>query len=618
MNQLPNLLIVDDLEVNLELLESIIKKIDVNLIRARSGAEALQKVKGIELALAIIDVQMPVMNGYDLAKKLNEERSDNKVPVIFLTANYFDKLEVFKGYSSGAVDYIFKPVASHILQCKINIFLDLFKQKQMIISHSAQLRESSKELIKATNVIKKSEKKYRSYIDNAPDGVFIFDETGHYIEVNQAASRITGYSKNELLKMSILDILQKESIEEWLFHFYNTKTNDSSKADLLFNHKNGSKRWCHLEFVKLTETRFLGFAKDITERIKTIQELKDSEANLAEAQLIAHIGSWEWDLKTNNVKWSREMYHVFGLNPDLIDAKLETLQNMVHPEDIGLFINNLNSSNPDGNIPSLEYRVILRDGSLHYIFSESRNVFDVNGKPVKKKCTAQDITERKKAEAELKRSLEELHKLRQYTEKVRENERVAISRELHDDLGQALTAINIDLSIIKQQITDNEVILKLKKVTAHVIETIKTVQRLTSQLRPEIINDLGLEAAIEWYTNDFAQRNKIRILFSMNSTINFSQEASLTIFRIIQESLTNIARHAKATKVEIAFSKKGEYLNLSIIDNGVGISETDLQSKKSFGIIIMKERAASLGGSFDIYRNNDQGTVIKLILPITN
>ena len=223
---------------------------------------------------------------------------------------------------------------------------------------------------------------------------------------------------------------------------------------------------------------------------------------------------------------------------------------------------------------------------------------------------------RKQAEDELINSIEQLRQLTQHIEKVREDERVAISRELHDDLGQALTAVKIDLGIIVQKVSDSDVVLKINKVSALVGETIKTVQSLSAQLRPLIIDDLGIEAAIEWYTKEFAQRNGIEVFLDMDSGIAISTDASLNIFRIVQESLTNIARHSRATRVDIGLAKDGDYLNFRISDNGIGISDDEIKSKKSFGIISMKERAASLGGTLDIYRENESGTVIILILPL--
>jgi len=250
MKSIPNILIVDDLKVNLAYLEAIIKKINVKLIKALSGSEALEKTHGVNLALAIVDVRMPGMNGYEFAFKLNEKRTTEKVPVIFVTGNYFDEMEVSKGYYIGAVDYIFKPFSAEILLCKINVFLDLFNQKQTLIEASVLLKESAEELARVNATLKMSEEKYRSYIDNDPDGVFVADETGRYLEVNEAACRITGYSKEELLKMTIPDILPEESIMDGLANFNSVVKAGISNSEFIFRNKNGLKRWWTVQSVK--------------------------------------------------------------------------------------------------------------------------------------------------------------------------------------------------------------------------------------------------------------------------------------------------------------------------------------------------------------------------------
>lgn len=490
MRATPNILIVDDLAVNIILLEAIMFKIDANLIKASSGFEALEKSKGFELALAIVDVMMPGMNGFELAQELNKGRIEGKVPVIFLTAMHGDDMAIFKGYNSGAVDYIVKPVNNEILVSKIKVFLDLFNQKQTIIKNADLLKRSADELTMLNAALKKSEEKYRSYIENAPDGVFIADETGNYLEVNDAASTLTGYSKDELLKMTVSDIFEEELSKDGEDFFRKLLKTGKSKADLFFSHKNGSKNWCTVEAVKLSEKRFLCFTKDITDR--------------------------------------------------------------------------------------------------------------------------------KKVEDELQSSLEQLHQLTQYIEKVREDERVAISRELHDDLGQALTAVKIDLGIINQMISDSKIVLKINKLSELVKDSINTVQRLTAQLRPQILDDLGLEAAIEWFTREFAKRNEMGVFLHIDSGLSISPEVSLAIFRIMQESLTNISRHARASRADIWLRKSGDNIILTISDDGSGITEDEIKSKKSFGIIGMKERTASLGGSFEIYPGKEKGTEIKINFPLNN
>ena len=497
MSYRPNLLIVADIEANLALLRALTHKINVNLIEALSGAEALEKARGVELALAIIDVQMPEMSGYELAEKLNEDRLDDKVPLIFLTANYFDETEVFRAYHSGAVDYIIKPVNSQILKSKISVFLDLFNQKQNIIRNVAQLKTLANDLISVNDSLIK-----------------------HQEELQQ----------EQLFNKALLDSIPG------IFYLYT---------------------YPELKMVKWNKQHEILFGFDAAEM---------------EGR---HVIEW----------------HI----PETRKAVLASLDGFMDTGQAGVETSLLAK---DGHsIPFLLTAVKFESQGQNYLIG-----------------VGLDMTERKKADEELKNSLEQLHQLSKYVEQVRENERVSISRELHDDLGQALTAVKIDLGIIKQKIQDDDLVLRMNKVTALVSETIKTVQRLTSQLRPEIIDDLGLVAAIEWYTKEFAERTGIEVFLDLDFDITISPDHSLTLFRIMQESLTNIARHSGATHVEVSLSEIEESVHFRIADNGIGITGEEIKSKKSFGIMSMKERAASLGGSFEIYSENDNGTVIKLTL----
>jgi PAS domain S-box-containing protein len=274
------------------------------------------------LALAILDVRMPGMNGYELAVKLNDARIIDKVPIIFLTANHIDEIELFEGYKSGAVDYIFKPVNSHILLCKINVFLDLFNQKQIIVWHSEQLKKSADSLTMANNALKKSEEKYRSYIDNAPDGVFIFDKAGRYMDVNQAACLHTGYSKKELLNMTVNDLLHEDSVEHGLNFYKNLANTGKSATDLLTKRKDRNKRWWAIEAVRLDDNTFLCFAKDITERKNTEEKLHReqlfSKALLNSIPGIFYLYTYP---ELRLVTWNKQHETLFGYEPEELEGR---------------------------------------------------------------------------------------------------------------------------------------------------------------------------------------------------------------------------------------------------------------------------------------------------------
>jgi PAS domain S-box-containing protein len=441
-----------------------------------------------------------------------------------------------------------------------------------------------------------------------------------YIEVNDAYYSLFGFDKDEVLGKTAMelgimtseirnDILLKADIQGKL-----TNVETDLKA------KNGEIKHVMLsaEIIKLHGKNYRFTAVyDVTERKRAEKALKGSEAMLTKAQQIAHVGSWELDDTTHELHWSDETFRIFGFAPRSVVPTMELFLKCIHPDDLAFLNEAITSAWNSLASFNEDHRIILPDGQIRMVHEQAEIKFDDAGRPEMWMGIVQDITEVKKAEDELKNSIEQLHFLTQYIENVRENERVAISRELHDDLGQALTAVKIDLGTIKQSVADMGIISKINKVSALVGETIKTVQNITSQLRPPIIDDLGIEAAIEWYTKEFEQRNGVKVIFKSDSMLTISPDASLNIFRIMQESLTNIARHSKASKVELVLNKNDESINFRISDNGIGINESKIKSIKSFGIISMKERAASIGGTFTIHRNKKRGTAIELILPLT-
>lgn len=296
--------------------------------------------------------------------------------------------------------------------------------------------------------------------------------------------------------------------------------------------------------------------------------------------------------------------------------KVRSFHSLIYTTDKEKVINAINQSISLGCQYTVEYRIKSSDGNLKWL-SERGHVVPGENDQYSVEGIITDITENKNMQTRLNRSLKQLQELNQYLHTVRERERVAISRELHDDLGQSLTAVKFDLLSLKNSIPDNKQAReKIGKIDSLVLSTIKSVQNITAQLRPQIIEDLGLEAAIEWYATDFSARTGIKINLLIEPVVNVPAETSLVIFRIMQESLTNIARHSQATKSGISLTVKKKSIILVVTDNGIGISEKALTSKKAFGLISMRERAKSLGGELKLSVHEDGGTEVTLLLPV--
>ncbi len=227
--------------------------------------------------------------------------------------------------------------------------------------------------------------------------------------------------------------------------------------------------------------------------------------------------------------------------------------------------------------------------------------------------------ERQRAEDKLRRSLEQLRALTTYLQYVREEERTRIAREVHDELGQALTGLKLDMSWLATKVTRSArpVQDKVKTMVDHIDETIHTVRRIATELRPGILDSLGLVAALEWQANDFQTRTGIPC--HVTSTVDdsqLSQQVATVFFRIYQEALTNIIRHAKASRVEVRLAAEDGALVLAVKDDGRGISEEEIANTRSIGLVGMRERAMLIGGEIALQGVPDKGTTMTLRVPL--
>ncbi|NWF76113.1 MAG: CHASE2 domain-containing protein [Nitrospirae bacterium] len=229
-----------------------------------------------------------------------------------------------------------------------------------------------------------------------------------------------------------------------------------------------------------------------------------------------------------------------------------------------------------------------------------------------------DITEWKQAEEKIKRSEEELRNLTAYLHKVTEIERTNIAREIHDELGSSLTVLKMDLSWLKMKLPENSFQLteRINEMISIIDKTIKTMKRISTDLRPGLLDDLGLAAAIEWQAQEFQKRTGIKSEINIvPKNLSSDKDRNTAIFRIFQETLTNIARHAHATKVNISLMKKSGNIELQIQDNGKGITEDEINNPKSFGLIGMRERVKIFGGNIIIKGMKDMGTQVTVKIP---
>jgi len=260
-----------------------------------------------------------------------------------------------------------------------------------------------------------------------------------------------------------------------------------------------------------------------------------------------------------------------------------------------------------------------RNGEKFWALISAKQVKDDAGKFLFLQTEHIDITEQKHMEEELRKSKELLEKLNQHLVEVRENERNQIALNLHDDLGQKLTAINLDIAWLKSRIgvQSKTVREKFEEMSSMIKETVESIRETSSLLRPAILFDLGLVPAIKSHLGKFEKQTGIKCHFYFKpEEFDIEDRVALILYRILQESLTNIARHSGASATEIELSIRKNKIEMIITDNGSGIAKDKVTSLESMGIAGMKERVKSVNGEIIIKGETGAGTRIKVIIPI--
>jgi PAS domain S-box-containing protein len=360
--------------------------------------------------------------------------------------------------------------------------------------------------------------------------------------------------------------------------------------------------------------RRIQIEKELVESQRFVNRITDATPNLL----------YIYDVITNrSIYINPRVTNILGYTHDQMKGFGSSFfQRVLHPDDADIFESMQyhleNTAYKD--VIEKEYRMKNVHGEWRWFSSRAVIFKKTSGEqPHLILGIAQDSTERKKSEEELNRSREQLRVLLAHLQSVREEERTRISREIHDELGQSLTALKIDLSWLRKRLGRDQTLLieKAHGMSQLIDLNIQTVKRISAELRPGLLDDLGLTAALEWQAEEFQNRNGIACqLIIEPDNLVLGKEISTAVFRIFQETLTNIVRHAKSSKVRVRLTKKEEELALKVSDNGRGITRKQISSPSSIGLIGMNERVSFLGGTLSISGAKNRGTTVKVTIPL--
>jgi PAS domain S-box-containing protein len=469
---------------------------------------------------------------------------------------------------------------------------------------------------KTETELRVSESKIRSLFTSMQEGFalheIICDIKGkpidyRFLEINPAFEKLTGLKAKELIGKTNLEVLPNS--EPYWIDTYG-KVALTGKKISFENYSRELGKHYKVSAYSPEPGRFATIFLDISER-KKAEEL-EFKLVMRQKALLGAVPDILMEINKDKIyTWSNKAGYnffgenVIGKNADFYFMGEHNLSSDFQP----LF---------DGLYESIYFErwQKRKDGEKRLLAWWNNTMKDPNNDIIGVLSSARDITDIKNKEIDLEKSREQLEQMNLYLQKAREEERKLIARDLHDDLGQALTAVKIDLGNLNFFIDDKKKLkTKIEKISSLVNDSIITVQRLTSELRPHVLDDLGLKAAIEWYTAQYIKRTGIKLIHKIDLSIELPREMELVIFRIMQESLTNITRHSKAENVEITFLRNNSEVVLEIKDDGVGISQADIKHVKSFGLLNMNERAREIGGTLVIESGKKSGTIIRLCVP---
>jgi len=364
--------------------------------------------------------------------------------------------------------------------------------------------------------------------------------------------------------------------------------------------------------------------RDVSERQRAQQALQESEERfrlLVEG--VQDYAIFMLDPAGHVTSWNTGAERLLGYRPD--DILGAHLARFFTAPDVrrGKPDQNLELAKLQGRAEDEGWRV-RKDGSRFQANVIITALRDDQGSLLGFAQVTRDITGLKQAEKQLRDSREQLRALAAYLQSVREEERTRIAREVHDELGQALTGLKMELAWLDKKFAEAShfpalrfLRQKTREMPEVVDQIISTVRKIATELRPGVLDDLGLEAAIEWQIHDFQKRTGIKCEFASNlSDIVLSQERATAVFRIFQETLTNIARHANASRVKIKLEASHGKLLLEVQDNGKGMTARDLSGAKSLGLLGIRERATMLDGEVTIVGRRGKGTTVGLRIPL--
>jgi PAS domain S-box-containing protein len=466
---------------------------------------------------------------------------------------------------------------------------------------------------KTTEGLRTSELSYRIIFEQAADAFMVADQHGYLLEVNHSFCKMMGYSAQELIGSSIASLLDQEHLRTHPLRLDLLSVGHAVFSERQMKRKDGTVFQTEDYMQMLGDGRIVSIFRNISARKQTENALRRSED--AVRLTINTIPTMAWTVQPDGT--------IDFVNQRWIDyageGSFQNPRGIIHPEDLSSVMEVWYRHRDSGDYFEGEMRLKRVDGHYRWFLVRTSPLRDGFGNVVKWYGISIDIEDSKRAEDTLKKSYEEIRRLTRHLQNIREEERTHIAREIHDELGGQLTVLKMDVSWLMKRFADENKAIKqrLKNLIDILNSMLKSVRRISLELRPGVLDNIGLVTTIEWHLKEFEKRSGIKTSFIKSTEVEISNVIKNGVFRIFQESLTNVARHSQAKHVQVELYKKNDGLFLSIVDDGKGFDQEKASRKKTLGILGMKERTAMMGGRYEVSSKPGHGTTVTVVLPYT-
>jgi two-component system sensor histidine kinase UhpB len=510
-------------------------------------------------------------------------------------------------------------------------FLETLAAQVSIALANARLYEEARQELaerkRAEESLRRSEEKFAKAFQASPIIMVISQLSNRrFIEVNETFEKVTGYTREEAIASTTIDqdIWVNPAERERLLPIFlaNGRVRNEEQQ---FRTKSGEVLTClfSAELIEVDGEKYgLSVVQNVTEQRQAERALRDSEDRLRLAVAGGGVGLWEWQIATDQLTWNDQLKAIFGLQPEVTGLTLDKFLAAIHPEDMAETERSFRGALENHRGFNREYRIIRPDGTVRWIVAIGHGTYDAASQPVRMVGAALDITERKLSENIIRASHDRLAILSRQLLRVQESERQHLARELHDQIGQTLTAVHLCVQQVRN-VCGEAARPRLDECARIVDEAIRRTREVSLNLRPAILDDFGLVPALQWYVDQVRRQTDVEFILDMNlSDCTLPPELSNACFRVVQEAITNVLRHAQARHVWIELRRNDDDIHLSVRDDGVGCNSETVEparrAGRSIGLVGMQERVELLGGKFDFRSEPGRGTEIRASIPIAS